>query len=208
MLRLVHALGRSQKDRELGLEAHTRPNPPINEVVALESPARGGRSPFAACDFVLEEPAPLRSFRIAHPKLLKSVTAAAFPASSLTEPASVRSTHPSKEKPSKSTGPSVCTMTPREALRRDDRLLRPVADVVRALAASIPAEPKPELESFQQRWQQFQAHVGGLVDTRTQKSRDAGASTARAMKVEVAEASAAEEPPPKEDEPAQQELLQ
>eukprot|EP00439_Symbiodinium_sp_Y106_P013490 s3539_g1.t4 len=104
-------------------------------------------------------------------------------------------------------------------------VLAHIADVVRALAASIPAEPKPELESFQQRWQQFQAHVGGLVDTRTQKSRDAGAkiisdaisgipyynytaSTARALKAEVVEASAAEEPPPEEEEPTPEELLQ
>ncbi|OLQ01171.1 hypothetical protein AK812_SmicGene16107 [Symbiodinium microadriaticum] len=53
MLELVAAKAR---DLELGLEAHVQPKPPINEVVALESPARGGRSPFAACDFTLEEP--------------------------------------------------------------------------------------------------------------------------------------------------------
>jgi len=183
-----------REELELGLDVSTRPKPPVDEVVALEGPLPTGRSTGLACDFVLEEPpVSLRSSKMAHPKLLKSLTSVALPTQSTREQ-SPRSQAPAvKEKPLAAVTP-LCTMTPREALLRDDRLLRPVADVVRALAASQPPGSVPEETKFQQKWQQFQAHLGSLVEAGESKAKARGARSMPAPPPHPVQ----EEPPPAE----------
>ncbi|CAE7216840.1 unnamed protein product, partial [Symbiodinium natans] len=88
------------------------------------------------------------------------------------------------------------------------------ADVLRALASSLPAVSKPEPENFQQRWQQFQAQLGGLSDVRTPKHAGAPVAAASQEPREAAPAATptnalvAEESLTEEPEPVVQELSQ
>lgn len=157
-------------ESDLGLESQ-RPKVPVNEMVALEGQVFPTRP--TNCDFAFDEKttsvAAVASNQRTTLRLFRGRTTMGLPRINTPDsPVSPRATQNNSIvfKPMKT--PRV--VSPKRALRRDDRLLRPVADVIQALAAAAAIGDVDELmpnlrPNFQQRWQHFQEQVHGKMDT-------------------------------------------
>lgn len=179
---------------ELDLGLELRPKAPVDEVVALEQ-INLTRRPMA-CDFVLEQKTTVAQVATNHRttlRLLRGRTEQNLPRISTPEsPVSLRTLEKSF---TKVLSESPRAVSPRRALRRDDRLLRPVAEVIQALAAAIgdgkAVASETSQSSFQRQWQQFQEQVRGRVDGAA--ARDSAARRASRLKGAVTVESVAPE---------------
>eukprot|EP00435_Cladocopium_sp_Y103_P061484 s312_g23.t1 len=164
---------------ELDLGLELRPKAPVDEVVALEQ-TNLTRRPMG-CDFVLEEKTSVATVATNHRttlRLLRGRTEQNLPR--ISTPESPMSPRTFEKTFTKVLSESPRVVSPRRALRRDDRLLRPVAEVIQALAAAIGdaavGASEPSQNSFQRQWQQFQEQVRGRVDGAATTARDSAAA--------------------------------